>query len=398
MIRNQDSTPESVNLNYVGHVSTLHLSGFGFRQGHYNTDYELDQSNLKERVYENKHGSICFDQVESCWLLRAINSGMLVCRQLQARAGSPEGVWEGGCRVTKVVDRPSLVAQLAFPAPTLDLDFYSTNGFGPVPLLRHSGLAMLTVDNFGGGGRGSCQVPSVMLRFPSAVFTILYSHGNGEDLGIILDDLIEFGRTVKANVFAYDYLGYSTSKLEGRAPSEKGCYAAAGAAWAHLTGPLGVEPRRVVLFGRSIGSGPTCDLASRPCCRESVAGVVLQSPIASGSSVLLGQGYGSAMARPFDIFTNYSKLPAVRVPVAILHGIEDEVVAVENGRRLFGLCACAYKPLWIDHVGHNDVPLELRNEYTIGFLRFLEGQLAVDHPAVERGKSQLKASEECAIC
>jgi hypothetical protein len=56
-------------------------------------------------------------------------------------------------------------------------------------------------------------------------------------------------------VFAYDYVGYSTSAFEGFAPSEHGCCCAAAAAWAHLTDDLGVSPAAVVLYGRSIGSG-----------------------------------------------------------------------------------------------------------------------------------------------
>ena len=89
-------------------------------------------------------------------------------------------------------------------------------------------------------------------------------------------------------MFAYDYVGYSTSQLEGDAPSEAGCLRAITAAWEYLTRDLGVSPGDIVLYGRSIGSGPTCDLASRPGCRDAIAGVVLQCPILSGGSVLLG--------------------------------------------------------------------------------------------------------------
>ena len=99
---------------------------------------------------------------------------------------------------------------------------------------------------------------------------------------------MEFGERVGCHVFAYDYVGYSTSQLEGDAPSEQGCVRAITAAWAYLTQDLGVAPGDIVLYGRSIGSGPTCALASLPQCRDSIAGVVLQCPILSGGAVLLG--------------------------------------------------------------------------------------------------------------
>ena len=60
---------------------------------------------------------------------------------------------------------------------------------------------------------------------------------------------------MNANVFAYDYVGYSTSAFEGFAPSEQGCVNAIAAAWDYLTDDLGVSPASIVLYGRSIGSG-----------------------------------------------------------------------------------------------------------------------------------------------
>ena len=57
------------------------------------------------------------------------------------------------------------------------------------------------------------------------------------------------------DVFAYDYVGYSTSGLEGRAPSEQGCNLAIRAAWDYLTRDRGIDPGDIILFGKSIGSG-----------------------------------------------------------------------------------------------------------------------------------------------
>ena len=49
-------------------------------------------------------------------------------------------------------------------------------------------------------------------------------------------------------MFAYDYVGYSTSGLEGHAPSEAGCYRAITAAYAHLTRTLGIHPSSIVVY------------------------------------------------------------------------------------------------------------------------------------------------------
>jgi hypothetical protein len=52
------------------------------------------------------------------------------------------------------------------------------------------------------------------------LLTVLFSHGNGEDIGLLLEELAEFSQRVAANVLVYEYEGYGTSRLEGRVPSE----------------------------------------------------------------------------------------------------------------------------------------------------------------------------------
>jgi hypothetical protein len=221
MVRSSDS----FLLNHVGWPSTIRFAGpAGFSKeidySPFVANYELDLSNPKERVYNHRRGTIRFDPVEACWVLRSASSGSsgggaLVCSQMDASMSSPEGSWEGGCLVSRVAERPSLVAQLAFPAPTLDLDFYSENGIGRIPLLKHPGLVMLRVGNnrSSSSSSSSSRVPAVMLRCHGATFTVLYSHGNAKDVGLVVEDLEGFGRSVKANVFAYDYVGYDSQLL-----------------------------------------------------------------------------------------------------------------------------------------------------------------------------------------
>src|SRR5215470_17946078 len=64
------------------------------------------------------------------------------------------------------------------------------------------------------------KISATYLPNPQADFTVLFSHGNAEDIG---DDepLLERIRAAGFAVFAYDYQGYGTS--EGR-PSERHAY------------------------------------------------------------------------------------------------------------------------------------------------------------------------------
>lgn len=60
--------------------------------------------------------------------------------------------------------------------------------------------------------------------------------------------------------FSYDYSGYGMSTGK---PSEKNLYADVDAAWHALRTRYGISPENVILYGQSIGTVPTVDLASR---------------------------------------------------------------------------------------------------------------------------------------
>lgn len=352
--------PKAKN-NHVGYLQSIRMTGFGIFSS-YEGIYLLDLDVGEHRVYRRQDAEIIFDISSEMWVLR---SGEGVVARQGSKQWNPEGEWDDGKRVVSGKDSGSIVSMLAFPAPRLDLDFYLHNGVSQIPLLKHPGLIMLQIHE-----KERERIPAIFHRYKGAKFTILYSHGNGEDLGLLVDELAALSQSLKANVFGYDYVGYSTSKLEGYAPSESGCIRSIRAAWQFLTTDLCISPESIILYGRSIGSGPTIDLASRHFCRDSIAGVILQSPILSGGSVLLGPNAGQ-VARPFDIFTNYAKIGRVSRPVAIMHGTDDEVVPLVNGQRLHSLCVQSYQPFYIDGHGHNDMPPGMCDDYALRFINSL---------------------------
>lgn len=54
-----------------------------------------------------------------------------------------------------------------------------------------------------------------------AKFTMLFSHGNAEDLGMIIQYFREVSHILEVNIFSYEYSGYGMSTGE---PSEQGLY------------------------------------------------------------------------------------------------------------------------------------------------------------------------------
>ena len=157
---------------------------------------------------------------------------------------------------------------------------------------------------------------------PSAKHTLLYLHGNYEDLGGLGDYIPEFVRAGYA-VFAFDYRGYG---LSGGTANEANLYADTQLAYDYLRTKLGVPADRIVPFGYSLGGGPAVELART----QPVAGVVLQGTFVSAYRVMT-----HIPLFPADKFENLKKLPELRCPVMIIHGTADGTVPVWHGRKLF---------------------------------------------------------------
>ena len=137
-----------------------------------------------------------------------------------------------------------------------------------------SSLSIGTADEY--------KIPAFFLRRKGAKITILFSHGNAEDMGMMYRRMKEMAMLLCANVLAYDYTGYGLSTPENVTPSEQMCYRNIDAAYNHLTKTMKISPSEIVLYGRSLGSGPSCYLAKKTADEgQSVAGLILHSPFLS---------------------------------------------------------------------------------------------------------------------
>ncbi|XP_058088461.1 uncharacterized protein LOC131235338 isoform X2 [Magnolia sinica] len=203
------------------------------------------------------------------------------------------------------------------------------------------------------------DIVAVYIKNPKATATVLYSHGNAADLGQMFELFVELSVHLRVNLMGYDYSGYGQSTGK---PSEHNTYADIEAVYACLKEQYGVREEDVILYGQSVGSGPTLDLASRlPCSRA----VVLHSPILSGLRVL----YPLKHTFWFDIYKNIDKIDLVNCPVLVIHGTADEVVDFSHGKQLWELSKEKYEPLWLSGGGHCD--LEVYPEYIKHLKKFV---------------------------
>jgi len=191
------------------------------------------------------------------------------------------------------------------------------------------------------GPHGSSLV-GLFLPRADARYTVLYSHGNFEDLGWVRPRL-ELLRGLGFQVFAYDYRGYGLST--GSAGVDNAT-ADARAAFDHVRGRLGVPAERIVLYGRSVGGGPSLRLAAE----EAVAGVILESSFTTAFRVVT-----RIPVLPFDRFPNVALIRRIDAPVLVLHGRRDRVVPFHHGQALFEAAREPKRHAWFDRAGHNDI-------------------------------------------
>ncbi|KAM3285953.1 alpha/beta hydrolase domain-containing protein 17B [Capsicum chacoense] len=271
----------------------------------------------------------------------------------------------------------SIAAKFAFFPPTPpSYTVVADDGEFSIPeVARRDGVDFLKLRT-----RRGNEIVAVHVKHPKASATLLYSHGNAADLGQMFELFVELSLRLRVNLIGYDYSGYGQSSGK---PSECNTYADIDAVYKCLKEQYGVKDEQLILYGQSLGSGPTVDLASRV---PNLRGVVLHSPILSGVRVL----YPVKRTYWFDIYKNIDKISAVNCPVLVIHGTSDEVVDCSHGKQLWELCKEKYEPLWINGGGHCN--LELYPEYIKHLKKYVIG-LGKPKPAAD---GLQKASTECA--
>jgi uncharacterized protein len=192
---------------------------------------------------------------------------------------------------------------------------------------------------------------------------VLLLHGNGGNISHRLEK-IALLRDTGASVCIIDYRGYG--KSEGH-PSESGLYLDARAAYDYLVNELKTDPRRLVLYGESLGTAVAVHLAAdRP-----VAGVILEAAFTSARTVARELyrflPIHLAMRSRFDTL---SGIPGVKAPLLILHSRSDEFFGIEHAERLLA-AAPGPKRLVELRGGHNDAFLVSGETYSAALRDFV---------------------------
>mmetsp|Transcript_33725 Transcript_33725/g.62379 ORF Transcript_33725/g.62379 Transcript_33725/m.62379 type:complete len:1515 (-) Transcript_33725:86-4630(-) len=175
-------------------------------------------------------------------------------------------------------------------------------------------------------------IPCMWLPAPKAAGVILFCHGNAEDLGMSFAFVRHMRDQFKMNVLAVEYPGYGL--LSHIPASEAALKEVVLTAFRFILDELKVQYEHIILFGRSIGSGPAIFLASR----FPVGGLILVAAFASVNQVIRSL-VGGLIAKAFlERFPNISLIGNVSCPTLFIHGEKDNLVPPSQSVALFKQC------------------------------------------------------------
>ena len=220
----------------------------------------------------------------------------------------------------------------------------------------------ITLDTSDGEKLHAWFIPS-----PGAHSTLLFAHGNAGNISHRLDSIQVF-HDLGLNVLIFDYRGYGQST---GSCNEHGTYRDIEAAWTHLTETRGIEPARIILFGRSLGAAVVADLATR----VEPAAVILESAFLSVPD-MAARIYPWLPARWLARYRydNAEKVTRINRPLLIIHSRDDEIIPYEQGVRLFQLASTPKQ--FLELAGrHNDGFFVSRTVYIQTLRAFLASAL-----------------------
>ena len=215
------------------------------------------------------------------------------------------------------------------------------------PLKVHDDDTGYDDDKFLTTAHGS-QIQVKILKQNDNYLYMIISHGNAENIYIVNEWVTKILKHfVNVNFVMYEYTGYRLNH-ENFSCSEQFCYNDAEAVYEYVTKELKIPPERIVIFGRSLGSGPSCYLAEK---HKKVAGLILISGFMSVYRV----AFKFRWTLPGDMFPNIDRIKNIECPVCIIHSIKDEIVPFYHARQMLKYSKNKFPPLYIDGTNHNDI-------------------------------------------
>mmetsp|Transcript_43902 Transcript_43902/g.107277 ORF Transcript_43902/g.107277 Transcript_43902/m.107277 type:complete len:340 (+) Transcript_43902:353-1372(+) len=186
-----------------------------------------------------------------------------------------------------------------------------------------------------------------------AEIVVIYCHANSEDLGTIHPVAKWLARMLKAHVLVPEYPGYGLAK--GRA-FEDSVNMAVVTTCVFATDVLEWDPRSIVLYGRSIGTGPAVHASSL----GHFGALALITPFTSVMELLREHvGVVSVLAAGSSEWNSEGKMEHIRCATLIVHGTLDDIIPHAHASALYRRSGAGDRRrlILLDKIGHHDMDL-----------------------------------------
>ncbi len=178
--------------------------------------------------------------------------------------------------------------------------------------------------------------------------TMLYFYGNGTNLLDVDSEVFDHFRKLGVNLLVPDYAGYGMS---GGSPGEQPCYETAEACYQHLLQRKDVDPKKLVVAGRSLGGAVAIDLAAK----HDVAGLAAFSTF-TRMSEMARRRYPfiphSLLLR--HRFESIDKIGKVTCPILLGHGSADSFIPADMTTTLAAAAKTPVTTFMVKGADHND--------------------------------------------
>lgn len=121
---------------------------------------------------------------------------------------------------------------------------------------------------------------------------------------------------------------------------------------------LAFDLKSIILWGFSLGTGPTIEIASR---YQNLGGIVLQSPLASLMIWMDKNATWDYAYHPSDVYCSINKIEYVKAKLFVIHGKRDKTIEVRHSHLLYDkyiYSGSDNNQIWLviaEGAGHNDV-------------------------------------------
>ena len=134
----------------------------------------------------------------------------------------------------------------------------------------------------------------------------------------------------------------------------------------YLNKVIGIEEKNIIIFGRSMGSGPATHVASKrnPAC------LLLMSAFKSIRSIAQDQAGSILQYLIQDRFRNVDKISSVKSPTFLIHGMKDKLIACSHSQELHDKCGGVCSLVMPANMDHND--FDFNEDLITPFYHFLK--------------------------